>query len=99
MEEPPKVTQRDCRVVIGLTARSAASSQAADLFFIPIHWEWLCDTFPDSFNIRQAITCPCLAGKVERTKIDYVRVILANVLAQEHETPPFRKVGNAYFWN
>lgn len=61
-------------------------------------WEWLCDTYPESFTVRQAITCPLLSGKVDRTKMDYVRVILNNVLDQDAEKAPFKKVGNLYVW-
>ena len=64
-------------------------------------WEWICDTYKDSFTIRSvAEKCPYLKHLAARTAHDYVRVILLNVEAEQksQDDMPFFKLGRQFHW-
>jgi hypothetical protein len=88
-----------------LTGQVAVIETYGDKF-----WEWLCNEFPDSFTIDQAMHAPVFKGLTsDRVKRDYARTILLNVQAEydanrwgaapELGRCPFDKVGRLFVWN
>jgi hypothetical protein len=68
-----------------------------------ILWEQICDTFNESFTLKQVTELPHLSQYAHATRINISRVVLFNVMAegstQKAEKPAIIRKGRSFYFN